>query len=204
MRCHTGRVWSLFARRAWWKTRNECRNEANTIDAGFTLVELIISVSFVAVISILALAVFMNSLNVQKTVVSGTQSATKAQVVEQSISKAVRSAIQVRVSSDGTRLDVQDSDGWHSWAVETGDSLQLRSAGTTTAVAASDLSTAPWVNAVALETPTDASFEYFTASGSDTCIVTYNFTAASDTDDSQTTVISGQATSRNEVSTCGS
>ena len=75
-------------------------------DSGFTLVDLLIYISFMVVVLLIVGGMLINSLKTERTVRNATQAANAGQLVAQSVSQGVRnaSALKITTPSTGTEL----------------------------------------------------------------------------------------------------
>ncbi|WP_157962399.1 hypothetical protein [Homoserinimonas sp. OAct 916] len=69
-------------------------------DSGFTLVELIVYMSFATVILVIIGGLFINSLKAERSIRSASEATTLGQLVAQSVQAGVRNASAVRAESD--------------------------------------------------------------------------------------------------------
>ncbi len=100
-------------------------------DDGITLIELIISVSLVAVIAVFVTAFVINAFTTQSTVTDTSENTTEGELVSQLVVKSVRAASAVKVAIGGYRIDMrtQATDG--SWvctafALDAGGSIRSK------------------------------------------------------------------------------
>lgn len=90
----------------WIKDKRKKRNEA-----GLTLIELIVGMAIMGLIGGLMFAVFQSTNTTATSVQGGTTAVAAVQTATLRLGKAIRNAVLIQVSADGTRLNVEKTDG---------------------------------------------------------------------------------------------
>lgn len=80
-------------------------------ESGITLIELVVAMMIMGLVSIIIFNVFQSTNQTAATVQAGVTSLATTQTATHQIAKDIRNAKVLKVSSDGTRLDVEKADG---------------------------------------------------------------------------------------------
>lgn len=95
-------------------------------EEGFTLIEMVVGMFILGLISILIFNVFQTTNSTATAVQAGTTTVATSQTATRELTKEVRNAQALKVSTDGTRLDAERADGSCIAWVYSGNALYVK------------------------------------------------------------------------------
>lgn len=102
------------------------RRFSNRDEAGLTLVEMVVAVVIFGLLTTLVFNLFQTSRETTKNVQAGSTSIAQAQTATSELAKKVRNAAKVKISADGNRLDIENSDSTCTSWVFNGGKLYIQ------------------------------------------------------------------------------
>lgn len=102
------------------------RRSLNRDEAGLTLVEMVVAVVIFGLLTTLVFNLFQTSRETTKNVQAGSTSIAQAQTATSELAKKVRNATKAKISADGNRLDIENSDSTCTSWVFNGGKLYIQ------------------------------------------------------------------------------